>query len=258
MRKILASVLCALFLLAQATYPQSGCVIPGATTVVVSASFSALAADTGKVYWTSGTTAIVSTLPSTPPTAVWRIKVNVAGSGCVTFVDGGGATINYIGGLTSFCKETAIEVTTDGTSYYVGSRTGIPETQSCDIVIGDQSASAITNVQLGPQFHLCYIPVPATIIEVDVANDAGTSSVILGVRHVGTVNNILSAALSSVAGATACSNVLGSTSIAGGSLTCSSTLQNTALATGDYIELVSGTAGGTAKLMTAHVIYSAS
>ena len=33
------------------------------------------------------------------------------------------------------------------------------------------------------------------------------------------------------------------------------TLQNTGLNTGDWIELVSGTAGGTAKLVTVHVAY---
>jgi len=37
---------------------------------------------------------------------------------------------------------------------------------------------------------------------------------------------------------------------------CAATLQNTGLNGGDWIELVSGTAGGTARLVTIHVIYA--
>ena len=56
-------------------------------------------------------------------------------------------------------------------------------------------------------------------------------------------------------GGIACSNTGGTTGI-NTVTTCSSTLQNTSLSAGDYIELVSGTAGGTAKFFVAHVVYT--
>lgn len=126
----------------------------------------------------------------------------------------------------------------------------------CDIVIGDTTGSALTNGQLGPQKRLCYIPYAATVVEITVAADGGTPNIILGRNVAGSVSNLTSSALATAAsGGIACSNTGGTTGI-DGATTCSSTLQNTALAAGSYIEAVSGTAGGTAKLMTAHVVYT--
>lgn len=126
----------------------------------------------------------------------------------------------------------------------------------CDMVFGDESASALTNAQLGPQKRMCYIPAAATVVEVDVSADAGTPNIIVAVNHAGTDSNIVSAALATAAsGGIACSNTGGTTGI-DGATTCSATLQNTSMAAGDYLEAVSGTAGGTAKLMTVHVIYT--
>jgi hypothetical protein len=126
----------------------------------------------------------------------------------------------------------------------------------CDIGIGDTSGSAITNAQLGPQKRGCFIPAAATVIEVIVAADAGTPNVIVGRNVAGTQANIVSAALATAAsGGIACSKTTAVTGI-DGATTCSATLQNTALAAGSYLELVSGTAGGTAKWMTVHVVYT--
>lgn len=128
--------------------------------------------------------------------------------------------------------------------------------RTCDLAIGDTSGSAITNSQLGPQKRYCFIPYAATILEVDVAADAGTPNVIVGKNTAGTQANILSSALATAAsGGIACSNTGGTTGL-DGATTCSSTLQNTSIAAGAYLELVSGTAGGTAKLMTVHVVYT--
>lgn len=128
--------------------------------------------------------------------------------------------------------------------------------RTCDIAVGDETASVIVNGQLGPQKRICFIPGAATIVEMDVAADGGTPSVIVGNNAAGTVTNIVSSALATAAsGGIACSNVGGTAGI-DGVTTCSGTLQNTGLATGSYLELVSGTAGGTAKLMTIHVIYT--
>lgn len=126
----------------------------------------------------------------------------------------------------------------------------------CDIAVGDTSASALTNAQLGPQKRICYIPAASTIVEMDVAADAGTPNVIVGNNAAGSVSNIVSGALATAAsGGIACSNTGGTTGI-DGATTCTNTLQNTSLGAGSYLELVSGTAGGTAKLMTIHVIYT--
>lgn len=126
----------------------------------------------------------------------------------------------------------------------------------CDIAVGDTSGSAITNAQLGPQKRICYIPAAATVVEMDVAADGGTPNVIVAKNSAGTPSNIVSAALATAAsGGIACSNTGGTTGI-DGVTTCSATLQNTSLAAGDYLELISGTAGGTAKLMTIHIIYT--
>lgn len=126
----------------------------------------------------------------------------------------------------------------------------------CSIPVGDTSGSAITNAQLGPQKRICIIPANGTILEMDVAADGGTPNVIVGRNRAGTTVNIVSAALATAAsGGIACSNTGGTTGI-DGATTCSSTLQNTGMNAGDYLELVSGTAGGTAKLMTIQVVYT--
>lgn len=125
----------------------------------------------------------------------------------------------------------------------------------CDIPIGDTSGSALTNGQLGPQKRVCYIPYAATVVEITVAADGGTPNIIVGKNTAGTQVNLLSSALATAAsGGIACSNTGGTTGI-DGATTCSSTLQNTSISAGAYLELVSGTAGGTAKFMTVHVVY---
>ena len=125
----------------------------------------------------------------------------------------------------------------------------------CDIAIGDTSGSAITDGQLGPQSRVCFIPAAATVLEIDVAADGGTPNVIMGRNHAGTIANLVSSTLGTASsGGIACSKVTAATCIGGP--TASATLQNTSLAAGDYIEVESGTAGGVAKLMTIHVLYS--
>jgi hypothetical protein len=64
----------------------------------------------------------------------------------------------------------------------------------------------------------------------------------------------VSSAVAASSGYMGCSNVGGTAGIDGGT-TCSATLQNAGLNGGDWIELVGGTAGGTARLVTIHVVY---
>lgn len=89
-----------------------------------------------------------------------------------------------------------------------------------------------------------------------MAADGGTPNVIVAVNHAGSDSNIVSSALATASsGGIACSKTSGVAGI-DGVTTCSATLQNTSVAAGDYLELVSGTAGGTAKFMTVHIIYT--
>ncbi len=138
--------------------------------------------------------------------------------------------------------------------------------RTCDIVIGDVSGSAISDAQLGPQYRLCQVQGASTLLQVTVSSNNGTPSVIVGRSRCTTFTtgvctaetrvNLLSGALSAATGGfDACSNTGGTTGFDGGT-TCTNTLQNTTLNKGDYIELVSGTAGGVAKLMTIHVVYA--
>jgi hypothetical protein len=126
----------------------------------------------------------------------------------------------------------------------------------CDMAFGDTSGSALTNGQLGPQKRMCFIPYAATVVEIDVAADAGTPNIIVGRNRAGAVSNLLSGALATAgSGGIACSNTGGTTGL-DGATTCSATLQNTSTNIGDYFEAVSGTAGGTAKFMTVHIVYT--
>jgi len=128
----------------------------------------------------------------------------------------------------------------------------------CAMPVGADNASAVlVDADLGPQSRQCVVPYEAHVVEIDVSSKpSSTPNVIPGRNRAGTIVNLVSSALATAAGgALACSNTGGTTGI-DGVTTCSATLQNTALNAGDYIELVSGTAGGTAKAMSIQVIYT--
>jgi len=127
-----------------------------------------------------------------------------------------------------------------------------------DIPVGDASSTnTITNAQLGPQKRISFIEAAGTVSEIDVDADGGTPNVIVGYRNpAGTLVNLVSSALATgAAGVPACSNTGGTLGL-DGVTTCSATLQNTSVALGGRFELVSGTAGGVAKLMTIHIIFN--
>lgn len=136
----------------------------------------------------------------------------------------------------------------------------------CSLVAGANNGATLTDADIGPQGKHCQIPYAATIYEIDVAADAGTPNVMVTKRHCTaapcaaganeTVSNLTSAALATAAsGGTACSAV-GAAAGLDTFTTCSATLQNTALLPGDWIEVVSGTAGGVAKRMSIDVHYT--
>ncbi len=119
------------------------------------------------------------------------------------------------------------------------------------ILIGSKNAiSALADTDLADSDNYP-LYAASTLIEVTVRANAGTPNIILGRDRAGSVVNLTSTALTTASsGGIACSNTGGTTSVFG-TTTCSATLQNTALALGDWILPVSGTAGGTAKQMTA-------
>lgn len=208
-------------------------------------------------------TATLPTASTCPTGYVFPIK-NVAGAGVVVTVAPSSGTVDGVSSIPLQSGQGA-DFFDDGSNYTTQS--GRDKTvRSCDVVVGDASGAVITNAQLGPQIKICQLPFAATVVEVDVAADGGTPNVIVAKRHctaspcvVGaneTVSNLVSSALATASsGGTACSKS-GATAGVDTFTTCSATLQNTSVAAGDFIELVSGTAGGTAKLMTVHVIYT--
>jgi hypothetical protein len=231
--------------------------LPSATTLQVPACVFTL---------TNNTTGSATTVVVTPGNA-WTIVPNSSGTltiqqgqSCVFKVDTNvgtqwdadchdlpatyGANLNVTRG--TFGPTVTATVPSGGTS---------AATQVCELPVGDQSSTiAIQSVQLGPQQHLCYVPIASTVLEIDVAADTGTSNIIVGRNHAGAVSNLTSSALATgSSGAVACSRAAAGLCV-DGVTTASATLQNTAIAAGDYIELVSGTADGTAKLFTTHVL----
>lgn len=126
----------------------------------------------------------------------------------------------------------------------------------CAIIIGaDNAATALVNGDIAPQGRQCLVPYNATVIEVDVAADGGTPSVVVDNNHAGSTSNLLSSALATASsGGIACSNTGGTTGI-DGVTTCSATLQNTSILAGDYLETITATAGGAAKRMSIFIIF---
>jgi len=257
MRKILSSILCLALMLGfcQVADPQSGCVIPAQTALVKTSSYTGLSTDAGKMIVFNCSSACTYTLPSTPQSPNWTVWVVTEGAGTVT-INPNGLTINN--SSSSFdlpiTSGSGVTISTDNTNYFAhGIRTTY---HSCDIAFGSTNASsALANADLGPQSRVCFVPAAGTVIEVRVNADAGTPNIIVGRNRAGTVVNLTSSALATASsGGIACAET-GTTS-AFDATTCSATLQNTGLNKGDYIEAVSGTAGGTAKWMVAHIIYT--
>ena len=128
----------------------------------------------------------------------------------------------------------------------------------CSMVYGsdDPTAAFLTDVQIGGG-RQCMVPQDATLLQITVAADAGTPSVILRRRRPNgnTTANLTSALLATAAnGGIYCSKT---TAVVGldGVTVCSNTLQNTALLAGDWIEAASASAGGTARRMSIAVTW---
>lgn len=203
----------------------------------------------------------------------WKKTLSVTGNGPYQATGATGAAPSTPAAGTVTCYfdsalNTQVCLDPSGNSWQMVKQSTVAGVQkrSCDISVGDTSSSSVvTNAQLGPQKHSCKIPSAATVLEVDIEADGGSPSVIVGRRRCAswaggtcsteTVANLVASAVAASSGFLGCSNAGGTGGIDGGT-TCAGTLQNTGLNSGDWIELVSGTAGGTARLVTIHVVYS--
>jgi len=153
---------------------------------------------------------------------------------------GSGITINN-GGTTITISSSS----SGGTAFY-----------SCEIIIGaDNAPVPLVDGDVAPQGRQCFTSADSTIVEVDVAANAGTPSVVVDqITPAGAKTNLLSSALSTAAsGGVACSNVGGTLGI-DGVTTCSATLQNTSILAGRYVETTTATAGGTAKRVSVTIV----
>jgi len=98
------------------------------------------------------------------------------------------------------------------------------------------------------------MPLGATVTEIDVSsNGAGTPAAIPAVNHAGTATPLLNVALAASAGGIACAAYPATTCLDGVTTpSTTSILNNAPLVAGDYIEITSGTVGG-----SAHIVYTA-
>lgn len=219
--------------------------------------------------WGSGATTTNTILgPATVPTTGHVLDCSTSSTTC-TLHDSGLVTANVVNasspgpgiahfaGSTQTVTSSAIANGDLGANAVDSAKMAVVNTRRvCDMAFGStNAAAALADGDLGPQKAMCYVPYAATVVEIDVRADGGTPSIIVGVEdNSASVVNLTSSALATAAsGARACSKTTAVAGIDG--TTCSATLQNTSIAAGNYIQAVSGTAGGTAKLMTVHVVY---
>jgi len=129
--------------------------------------------------------------------------------------------------------------------------------RTCTMVVGADNGPALGNADIGPQGRQCFVPAAATVVEITIAANNGTPSVLVRKNHAGTPTNLTSAAFATAAsGGLACANAAGSGPGIDGATTCTTAIATTALAAGDWLELGSGTADGVASRMSINVTYT--
>jgi hypothetical protein len=162
----------------------------------------------------------------------------------------GDATIAN-GGAVTIANNAITTAKINGAAVTSAKQSVEPTRRTLCLLFGANNGSALVDADLGPQSRQYFVPWAGTLVEEEVAADAGTPNVILGRSRAGSIVNTTSSALATASsGGIACSSTGGGTGL-DGATSCSSTLQNTSWNVGDWITAVSGTAGGTAKQMTA-------
>lgn len=254
----------------------ASCEFDGSTTalnyVIVSTTTAGKCSDGGSTF-PSGVTVIgkvqsTNVGAGTYPITVFLNDVAAATSGG----NGRGTTVTINGSNVASnngnVNDTTPAAPTGATNVLWQKTNGNPSTISayipvannrrvCAMRVGTDDGSVLTDAMLGPQGNVCFVQGAATVVEINVSADGGTPNVIPQRNRVGgsTANLVSSALATASSGGIACSNTGGTTGI-NGTTTCTNTLQNTSLNAGDYIQLVSGTAGGVAKRMSIFVVYT--
>lgn len=225
----------------------------------------------GTITATATSLNIATTSPITGGASPFNTNITLACATCVT--SGSALTSNKLvagsgGGQGTASVDLTGDVTTAGALATTIAANAVTAAKSavvltyreCSMVVGAENGAVLVDADLGPQRKQCQVPAAGTVVEVDVSADGGTPNVIMAKRHCTvspcvtganeTVSNLVSSALATASsGGGACSKT-GATAGFDTFTTCSATLQNTSLAVGDYLELVSGTAGGVAKRMS--------
>ena len=166
--------------------------------------------------------------------------------------------LNLIAGTNITSITATDDPTNNRVSYTINaSSQAVTIHSTCMIIIGADNGSALGNADIAPQGKQCFIPAASTVVEVTVAADAGTPSVLPDkITASGTKTDLLSGALSTAAsGGVACSNAGGTLGI-DGITTCTNTLTTTALAAGVWLETDTGVAGGTAKRISIAISFT--
>lgn len=233
----------------------------GATDTILAADRVGWSIDTN-----AGNVAVTLPTPGSLGAANFPSEIINNGGGIVTVTPSGGAVVTQNGasatpGATfTIAAGVWCQFSTNNTDWFANcsgaNLSAGQKRRTCMIDIGTDNGIALANADLGPQGRQCFVAGGGTVVEVTVAANAGTPSVIPARNRASVLANFVSGALSTAgAGGIACSNVGGTLGL-DGATTCSATLQNTALNTGDWIDLVSGTAGGTAVRMSIAITWT--
>jgi hypothetical protein len=120
LKQVVATLLSLLILVPWPALAQ--CIIPAQTAVVKTTSYTALAADTGKMIVMNCASACTLTLPSTPQSPNWFIWAVSIGAGAATVSPNG---LNLNGGSASLVLPqtlgVGITITTDNSNYFANS-----------------------------------------------------------------------------------------------------------------------------------------
>jgi hypothetical protein len=101
------------------------CIVPANGTLIQTASYSALAADNGKMVVFNCAAPCTYTLASPPPTSVWQVTVVLNGVGPLT-ISPNGLQINGQSGNLTLGSGNSMVISTDGSSYYTATGCILP------------------------------------------------------------------------------------------------------------------------------------
>jgi len=108
------------------------------------ASYAAVAGDSGKILSFNSASPLTLTLPSSPPSGTWNVRVQNAGSGALT-VSPNGLTLDGGSSSVTLTQNQGLYISTDGSNYYTERGISAPSSYPYDVVfsyVGQPSAGA--------------------------------------------------------------------------------------------------------------------